>query len=300
MVQFVGSWGEDIKKATGGRVEVEIYPSATLIDRQATIEGIKKGRADLSWACTLYWRGRFPLSEVLALPFLGVPTGEAGSRILWRLTEEFPEVAAEYAGMKLLYVNFIGPYVLCTKKPVTSLEDVRGLKVRAGGGGQTEVMKTLEGVPSYLGFADLYPALEKGVMDGALLPWEAIGGFKFYEVVDYVLDEPFSSTNCFVVMNQESWDSLPPDIQKIIGRLSYEKASAAMGQVCDLKALTKAEVITVGSKLDIRTLHPAARAEWVKKLGPIWDTWADDAEAAGLPARKILDRTLELAKEMSQ
>jgi len=297
---FLVPWTEEIKRVTGGTVQIEIYPSATLVDKLALLEGIKRGRADIAWGCTLYWRGRFHLSEVLALPLLGLKSGESASRIYWKLYEEFPEVQAEYAGLKMLFTNYIGPYILTTaKKPVTALSDVRGLKIRAGGGVQTEVMKALGAAPSYMGFADLYQALDRGVMDGALLPWEGISSFRFYEVVDYAFDEPFSGTTCFCVMNQEKWDSLPPDIQEAIGSVSYDKASAKMGQVYDVKAEAQAVVAKSGHKLEVHSLPPSARAEWSKKLQPIRDKWIADANAKGLPGQKVLDRTLELAKELS-
>ena len=298
---FLVPWTEEIKKATGGKVQIDIYPSATLVDKKALLEGVKRGRADMAWGCTLYWRGRFHLSEVLALPLLGFETGESASRTYWRLYEEFPEVQAEYAGLKMLFTNYIGPYILTTaKKPVTSLSDVKGLKIRAGGGVQTEVMKALGAAPSYMGFADLYQALDKGVMDGALLPWEAVSSFKFYEVVDYAFDEPFSGTTCFCVMNQKKWDGLPPDIREIIEGLSYEKASAEMGRVYDVKEEARSLVAKSGHKLEVNHLEPSAREEWTNNLQPIREKWIADANAKGLPGQKVLDRTLELAEEVAK
>ncbi|MBW2065034.1 MAG: TRAP transporter substrate-binding protein [Deltaproteobacteria bacterium] len=299
--EFLVPWTKEIEKVTGGRVRVDIYPSATLVDKKALLEGVKKGRADIAWGCTLYWRGRFHLSEVLALPMLGIKSGESASRIYWRLYQEFPEVRAEYADLKMLFTNYIGPYIITTaEKPVKSVADVKGLKIRAGGGVQTEVMKALGAVPSYMGFADLYQALDKGVMDGALLPWEAISSFKFYEVVDYALDEPLSGTTCFCVMNQEKWNSLPPDIQEGIGEISYEEASAGMGRVYDVKEQARALVARSGQKLEVNYLSPSEREKLREKIRPIWDKWIADARAKGLPGQKVLDRTLELAKELSQ
>ncbi len=298
---FIEPWTKEINKVTGGQVEIDIYPGATLIDKKALLEGIKSGRADIAWGCTLYWRGRFHLSEVLSLPLLGLTGGEVASRVYWRLYKDFPEVQREYAGMKMLFTNYIGPYILtAAKKPVKSLSDAKGLKIRAGGGVQTEVMKTLGAAPSYMGFGDLYQGLDKGVMDGALLPWEAISSFKFYEVIDYALDEPFSGTTCFCVMNQKKWDGLPSDVQKAIESISYEEASAKMGRVYDIKKEARSIVAKSGHKLEVNQLQPSAREEWNRKLQPVRDKWVADAEAKGLPGKKVLERTLELAKELSK
>jgi TRAP-type C4-dicarboxylate transport system substrate-binding protein len=294
-------WAEKIEQVTQGRVKVEIYPSATLVDKRALIEGIKNGRADLAWGVTLYWRGRFLASEVLSLPLLGFSSGESASRIYWQLYQEFPEIRSEYEGLKVLFTHYIGPYVLTTaNNPIESLPDIKGLKIRAGGGVQTDMMIMFGAVPSYVGMADLYQALEKGVMDGALLPWEAISAFKFYEVVDYTLDESFSGTSGFCVMNQQKWDSLPADIKAAIETISYENAAAQMGRVYDVKEEARAAIERSGRKLVTHNLPSVDRAEWINQLRPLWDRWVADANARGIDGQKILDRALELGKEFSE
>lgn len=298
---FLVPWAEKIEQVTEGRVQVEIYPSATLVDKRALLEGIKNGRADLAWGVTLYWRGRFTISEVLSLPLLGFRSGESASRTYWRLYQEFPEIQAEYEGLKVLFTHYIGPYLLTTSdNPIKSLTDVHGLKIRAGGGVQTDMMRMFGAVPSYVGFADLYQALEKGVMDGALLPWEAISALKFYEVVDYALDESFSGTTGFCVMNQKKWDSLPADIKVAIEKISYENAAAEMGRVYDVKEDAQAAIERSGRKLVTNNLSDADRAEWVNQLQPLWDKWVADANAKGVDGQKILDRAIELGKELSE
>jgi TRAP-type C4-dicarboxylate transport system substrate-binding protein len=179
------------------------------------------------------------------------------------------------------------------------MADVKGLKIRSGGGVQTDMMRMFGAVPSYVGFADLYQALEKGVMDGALLPWEAISALKFYEVVDYALDESFSGTTGFCVMNQKKWDSLPADIKKAIEKISYENAAAQMGRVYDVKEDAQAAIERSGRKLVTNNLSDSDRAEWINNLQPLWDKWVADANARGIDGQKILDRALELEKEFS-
>ena len=124
------NWAHEIEKRTGGRVKITIYPAGSLTKADQCYEGVIKGISDLGMSCFAYTRGRFPLLEGLDLP-LGYPNGVTATRIANAMIQKYQP--AELADVKVLYVHAHGPGILASKKPVKSLADLKGLKVRATG-----------------------------------------------------------------------------------------------------------------------------------------------------------------------
>ena len=131
---FHEPWARMVEKATEGRVKITIYPGQSLCKGKEAIEATIGGVTDINWWVQPYFPGRFPLTSVMSLPFVNAPTAEVNSRILQEIYEEFPEVQAEYSKVKVLMLGTGAPYFLIsTKKPVGSLKDMNGLKIRGPG-----------------------------------------------------------------------------------------------------------------------------------------------------------------------
>jgi TRAP-type C4-dicarboxylate transport system substrate-binding protein len=170
-------WAEKVEKATNGRVTIKIYPAQTLGKAPDFFDLVKSGIADIALGVQVFNPGQFPLTEIVSLPFMNVPSAEVGGRVLWELIEKFPEIQKEYTGIKLLHVVSTDPYfIVTTNKPVRKMEDLKGVKLRAPGGRASETLKALGAVPVMVRMPELYVALEKGVIDGAPIPGEPIMG----------------------------------------------------------------------------------------------------------------------------
>ena len=137
------AWADEVAARTNGSVEITIYPAGTLSQADQCYTGVVTGISDIGMSCFAYTSGRFPLLEGLDLP-LGYPTGLAATRIATAAAKEF--MPAEIADVKLLYIHAHGPGILASKKPVHSLEDMAGLKVR-GTGLSAKIVQSLGGVP---------------------------------------------------------------------------------------------------------------------------------------------------------
>ena len=134
-----------------------------------------------------YWPEQTPLSDVMSLPFLPIKSAEKGGEVLWKLYEKFPSIQKEYGDIQPLVLYTTSPnFLITSKKQVKTLEDMKGLKIRVLGGPPTEMAKALGAVPAVMPMPDLYQALDKGVFDGAAVPWEAIHAFRLYEVAKNV------------------------------------------------------------------------------------------------------------------
>src|SRR5258708_3370585 len=208
-------WIKQVEEATKGRVKIEVFPSQTLIKGIDMWKGISSGIADIGWCVQGYWPEQTPLSDVMSLPFLPIKTAEQGSEVRWKLYEKFPSVQKEYGAIQPVVLHTTSPNFLITaKKQVKTLEDMKGLKVRALGGPPTEMAKALGAVPALIPMPDMYQALDKGVVDAGALPWEAMHGFRLYEVAKYVTEAPFYTAYFSMCVNKQKIASLPKDVRE--------------------------------------------------------------------------------------
>ena len=183
-------------------------------------DGVEKGISDIGMSVLGYTRGKFPLTEVIDLP-LGFRSGAAATKLVNAFYKKFKP--KEFDGVKVMFLHAHGPGLLHTKKPVTKLEDLKGMKIRCTGLA-TKIVTALGGTPVAMPMGETYDALSSGVVDGSMAPQESLKSWKWGEVVKYTTEYYGASysTGIFVVMNKDKWNSLPPDIQKIIEKVNEE------------------------------------------------------------------------------
>jgi TRAP-type C4-dicarboxylate transport system substrate-binding protein len=284
-------WAKMVEERSQGRLKVTIYPGGTLGKPADHWDMIKDGIADIGWGVHNYTPGRFPLTSVGDLPFI-FKTAKGGSRALWELY--LKDLQKEHEGVKVLWLFQIAPtHIHTTRKPVKTLEDLAGLKLRSGGGQLAAIVKQLGAIPVTMAAPESYNALERGVVDGTVFPWEAIFGFKLYEVIKYDTVVNLNSATFFVTMNLKKYESLSPDLKQVIDDLSggwgAEFAGAAwdQGEEPGMAAAKQAGAT-------IYTLPPAELQRWIQKTKPVEDAWIASMEAKGLPGRQVLADLREL------
>ncbi len=160
---------KEIEEKSKGRIKVTIHPGGALANAPAHYENVVAGAFDIGWTLQGYTPGRFPLSGIIEMPFLWSSAQEA-SRVFWQLFEALPAVQNEYRAVKVLatWTHDLGQ-LYTTSKPARSLEDLRGLKIRAPGPVQTSMLRALGAVPLNMPASEIYDALERGVVDGLLI-----------------------------------------------------------------------------------------------------------------------------------
>lgn len=298
----IGPWAKQVEKATNGKVKIQIFFSQTLTKGKDAWGATKSGIADIAWCFHGYWPGMTPLADVVSLPALPFKSAEKGSEVLWKLYEKYPAIQKEFSDNKVLLLFTSNPYILITtKKPVKVMEDIRGMKIRMSGGPPTDMMKSLGGTPMMIPMPDNYISLQKGVIDGMGAPWEAIHGFRLYEVVKYFTDTPFPAVYFSIAMNKRKWNSLDKEIQDAIMSVSGLDGSKFWGHhfFDTAKDGVMEKVRAAGKKIEIYALPDAERKRWLDTAGkPIWKQWVKKMEAKGHGnAQEILDSTVSLSME---
>ncbi|MEN6425939.1 MAG: TRAP transporter substrate-binding protein [Phycisphaerales bacterium] len=295
-VATADAWAKEVQKRTNGQVEITIYAGGTLTAAAQCYEGVINGVSDIGMSCFAYTRGRFPLLEGLDLP-LGYPSGMVATRIATEMVEKYkPE---EVAGVHVLYIHAHGPGLLASKKPVRTLDDVKGLKVRATGLSE-KIVTALGGTPVSMPQGDTYEALSKGVVDATLCPIETLKGWKQGEVISSVTDATAVgyTTAMFVVMNKGKWDKLPPDIQKTITEVSAEWV-AKHGQAWD-QADAEGREFVKGLNREMISLSAEEQQQWKKAVEPVLVAYVEAAKAKGLPGEQFLKDVQDLIAKYSQ
>lgn len=295
-VDIFEPWAKEVEQRTEGRVKITLYPGGALGKAPDHHDMVVGGVCDIAYMIHGYTAGRFPLTSVMELPCL-IPTSEVGTRVTGDIYKKY--LKPEHESVKMLFIWCMAPAQLHTsKKPVHTLADFKGLKLRTPGAHQAAMVEKLGGTPLSMPITEVYSSLEKGVADGAVLPWEVIKPFKFQEVTKYhTIGNLYSMTNC-VVMNLDTWNSLPSDIQKIIDEVDSEYTGIA-AKVFDANE-------TVGRKIcedaghEIYNLPPEEWQRWLERISPLWDEWIADMEAKGLPGKAIANEARQLAEKYSK
>jgi TRAP-type C4-dicarboxylate transport system substrate-binding protein len=179
------------------------------------------------------------------------------------------------------------------------MADMKGLKIRVTGGPPTDAIKALGASPVMVPQNDVYENLQKGVIDGVTNPWEAILGFRQYEVLKYYTYIPMWITYFTVAMNHDVWNNLPADIQQAIESKSSEWGSKYHGYNMFDRAKDEARSLIQqgGHEMVEYTLPPQEVEKWAATIGqPIWDQWVEENEMKSPDATEILSRTQELIK----
>ena len=301
-IHAIAPWAKQVEEATNGKVKIQIFYSQTLTKGKDAWNATKSGISDIAWCFHGYWSGMTPLADVISLPALPFKTAEKGSEVFWKLYEKYPSIQKEFSDNKILLLFTSNPYILITtNKSVKTLEDIKGMKIRMSGGPPTEMMKALGGTPMLIPMPDNYISLQKGVIDGMGAPWEAIHGFRLYEVVNYYTATPFPAVYFSIAMNKRKWNSLPKDVQDGIMSVSGLKGSMFWGRnhFDTAKEGVMEKAAAEGKKIDLYELPDAERQRWLDIGGkPIWEQWVKSMEAKGHSnARDILNAAIELSKE---
>jgi TRAP-type transport system periplasmic protein len=284
------SWGKDLEKRTNGRVKVNYYPAGTLVPAPQSYDAVTKGISDVGNHVLGYTVGRFPLTEVLDLP-LGYPNNTVPTKLANAFYAKFQP--KEFNDVKVLWFHAQAPGIVHTKtKPITKLEDLKGMKMRTYGS-NAKLMSLLGGTPVAMPMTDVYDALSRGVAEGLMCAYEATEGFRFGDQLKYTTENYATSYSAVfaIVMNKDKWNSLPPDIQKIIDTMSTEYIEKYAAMWDDIEISGKAYLVKRGNK--INTLSKEEEAKWVEKAQPIFDDYVKKMKEKGLPG----DEALKFARD---
>ena len=291
---------EKVEELTKGRVKITTYPGGALGGPADQYDLVLKGTADIGLVSTGFYPGVFPMSGIIELP-MQFRSAEAASATYWELTEKYLE-DTDYSKGKVLYVHTTGLFNAFSTKEVKVLEDLDGLRTAAPSPVEAAIFAKLGLATTSMPPPEMYTALERGLIDLTWHEWEgAYLGWKTYELTKYrIANIDLATHDNVVIMNWDTWNSLPADIQQAFEEAGGFEKARECGRIFDEEEEGfRQAVIDHDQKVGnppIYYLPEDERARWKAVVNPIIDEWIAEQEAAGRPGQAIFD-DLQLIKE---
>lgn len=292
--QLTEQWCKEVEKRTQGRVKVSYFPGNTLTPPTQTYDSVMKGITDVGMSLLAYSPGRFPLSEVLTLP-LGYTSGYQATKTANAFLEKFQP--KELSEVKVMYLHAHGPGLVHTKKQLSSLAEVKGLRIRVNAD-VAGIAEALGAAPVTMPITESYDGMQKGLLDGLLLPMDTLKGWRFAEVTKTTFENfgmSYSAT-IFAVMNKDKWNSLSAEDQRIIEQINQEWIDKQGMQWNELDA----EAREFGQQKGVTMIKatPEEEAAVVEKMKPLFDKYVKAAQDKGLPGQEALRFCQEYMKQV--
>ncbi len=292
---LIKPWCDRIALDSGDRLKCQIYPSMQLGGTPPQLfDQVKDGIVDVIWTLPGYTAGRFPLVEVFELPFM-MQNPESTSKALWDYVQQYD--AAEFKDIHPLAFHVHGDGVFhMVKKPIKVMADLKDQKVRAPTRQTNKMLAALGATPVSMPVPAVSESLAKSVIDGALVPYEVVPAVKIQELVKFHSEtdpaEPAIYTSVFLLaMNKARYESLPPDLKKVIDANSGKALSGMAGKAF-LQADEEGKKLTTKNTTNV---IPKSELESWKKVGQtVTDAWVAEVSANGANGKMLLDNARAL------
>lgn len=289
--KMIVPWCARIEAESGGRMKCQIFPSMQLGGTAPQLyDQVRDGVVDIAWTLPGYNAGRFPSMEVFELPFM-IGDAESASRAAWQFYEKHGR--AEFGDIRPLAIHVHDAGQLHTReKPVRTLEDFRGMKLRAPTRQTNKLLAALGAAPVSMPVTGLADAMSKGVLDGAVVPWEVVPAVKVHEVARFHTETdpnmPALYTAVFLfAMNAKTYAGLPADLRAIIDRNSGVGLSAQTGRLWD-EQTAPARRLALERGNTIIVVPAAELARWQRAAQSVQSEWIIDMQRRQLDGNTLL------------
>jgi TRAP-type C4-dicarboxylate transport system substrate-binding protein len=295
-------WAEEMQKRTNGRFKAVLHPGAELSPPKQQLDGIRAGLYEMAHFCPLYAPGKAPLGMLFSNPCI-LPIGLEKIAKLELAFINHPaakKLMAERWNAVYMGLSHTRPnYTFLGTKPIRSIEDLKGQRIRIGGK-TGELFKKLGAVPVMMPAPEVYEAVSKGILDQSYFAPASHYGYKVHEVSDYYTYNVGAGTGMLwvFVANKDAWNALPDDIKRIHNNLAQELMFDRLPK--EMNSFIQNTIYAEWKRLGIEFIEfPAEdRQKLVRAAEPMWQEWAESVEKQGLPGKEILDYILKKKKEL--
>lgn len=287
-------FAERVEKASDGRIKIELFDSMSLGGRPGDLyDQAVDGAIEAVLTLPGYTAGRFPKAEVFELPFI-MDDSVAASKAFWDLIEEDLQ-EGDFNEVKILSGWVHGPGVIHTKEPVVRLEDLKGMEMRGPTRLVTDLLGELGASPVGMPLPKIPESLSKGVISGAVVPWEITPSIKLAELVNYHTQlnggKALYTAIFILAMNQDAYDEMPDDLRAILDEETGKSLSELAGQIM---ADGDAVGLDVAVRNNIITLGEIEVDRWIEASRPVYDRWIDTASESGFDGAATIDKARSL------
>ncbi|MBC7803023.1 MAG: TRAP transporter substrate-binding protein [Candidatus Parcubacteria bacterium] len=299
MSQWLIKWSEQLEKGSGGRISVKRFPAAQMGPTPGHYDFARTGQADASWFLHGGTPGRFPLTEVINLPFMA-GSAEIGTKVINDAELRARYLDAEHKGVKVLMLFTHqpgGPHT--TKKAIRSLDDFKGMRLRFASPTVRDFVQALGATPVGVPPTEIAEQLSKGTIDGTFIDYGGAGiAFKLGGIVKYSTELYAYMTSFGLALNEDFWNKLPPDLKKLMIDTTTGKEKE-VGEAWDSLDGPGKKALMDGGGEAIR-LSAAENAK-VRRIGAdLSEKHIKEMDAKGLPASAVYTTMRGLSEKHSK
>jgi TRAP-type transport system periplasmic protein len=303
MKHWVYPWAEKVQKDSNGRIKVQVFPSMQLGGKaEQLLTQVRDGVVDVAWALPGFTPGVMPKLEIFELPFLHRSTNAT----VRALQEYVPKhMKKDFEPYHVLLVHCHAGALFMTKDPINKVEDFQGMKLRSYSRTNAWILEALGAAPLQVALPELAPMLSKGTVTGSILPYEIAPSVKMQDLTDYFTTlappQPRLSTAIFTfLMNKQKYESLPPDLKKVIDNNSGANIVAQAIEVWDRIEVEGEKAMREKSKNKFVSLSAAETAKFKAKVQPVFDRFVKLLDDSGDNGKQILAEVEALEAKYSK
>jgi TRAP-type transport system periplasmic protein len=279
-------WTRDVAKLSNNQLTVRLFPAMQLGGRPPELyRQVVQGISDITFTLPGYTSNDFPMMMLTELPGIA-RNAEEGTRKLWSNFDKF--LARDFKDSKVLMLwNSDSASLMSRSKPIRTLEDLKGMRIRTPSAAQSAQLEALGATPVDMPANQIYNNLDRGVIDASMIPMSAALDFKLIEVAKYfTLDTPLGRSPFLVAMNRARYDKLAPELKKVIDDTTGLALSLQGAQTYDKK---NDEAVAAAKKTrEVILLAPQEQKRWAAAFRPMIQQQVDAGEKSGLPARGLV------------
>ncbi|OXR47957.1 C4-dicarboxylate ABC transporter [Pusillimonas sp. T2] len=298
-VDVITPWIEKVERESGGKIKIQVYPSMQLGGSPAQLmDQVKDGVVDMTWVNIGYTPGRYPASEVFELPFM-IKSAEGASKALWEYFETNKLADSEYRPWKIIGLNVHDAgQIHMVNSPITSVDDFKGKKLRAPSRVTTKMIESLGATAIGMPITQVGESLSKGVVEGAILPWEIVPAIRAHEMVGYHTEIDAENkalyTAVFVfAMNKQKYQSLPQELKKVIDENSGFAYASLAGKAWD-RSVPKARQLALDRGNKFNKIEGPELDKWKAAAEKVSNDWVEEVNKKGINGKELIESANQL------
>ncbi|MGV0878956.1 TRAP transporter substrate-binding protein DctP [Martelella sp. FLE1502] len=260
-------YARDLETLSDGRIKVDRYPNGVLHHVTEGFKALASGIVDVAPAYPVYMASSFQLIHAMDLPYVLPDSNIAAGRVVNEEYADYMRPEYEKMGIYLAFAGTTATYDILADVPINTLEDLKGLKIRAAGTTATEIVTRLGAVPVNISVADAYSALQSGVVDGAFLAPGDMEAYNLHEQAQHLYRTRAARVFVAIGMRKDMYDGLPEDLQNVF----KEAGNNAMINMAEMYEQLTSEGLEKMAAEGVTIVEPSAedRAEIRRRLDPM-------------------------------
>jgi tripartite ATP-independent transporter DctP family solute receptor len=291
MTKTLEHYAKLIDERSKGRMKIEIYPANQLFADKDLPKALPSGAVDMAQVNMAMWSGLIPSLVVEELPFFYKDRDHFFRAMISPGVRNLLDKDFETKGAKVLFWMDYGYTGLIGKKPIKTMEDFKGKRIRGYGEISTEILKALGGAPVFMSIGEVYLALQRGTIDGVLTSTCSVYERKFYEVTKY-----FTLIRCgefqnqpAVLVNVKKYNQLPADLQKLL--VDASKDAQDWGLDIALKGTDECLAKLKESGMEIYSLPEQEKKRWAAATKGVTTHYLERTGEKGKALMEAVEKT---------